>query len=143
MRGTKAFIHSSKKDRSRNSDAEKLDKIQTHLINLCYVVKREPIINNSNFSTKNRIRNPDLEVLFANFKCYIELDGKVHGNLECQTKKTINRNADYELGRYNYIIISEEDAKFFKLDLCDLTAYMVLHEYSKHLAKVNGGLMFI
>jgi len=140
MRGIKSFIHSSKKDRTRNSDAEKLDELQIHLINLGWRVKREPIIRNDNFSTRNNIRNPDLEITRGIFGSLLELDGKLHGSLEAQTEKTINRNADYEVGHYNYIILSEEDAKFFKLDICDLAAYMVLHEYSKHIANLNGGL---
>ncbi len=143
MRGSKAFIHRSKKNRIGNSDAQKLDEIQTHLINLGFHVTREPQLSSSNFTTKNHIRNPDLIVNQGKMELLIELDGKIHGDLSWQTDKTIVRNMDYEIDKRNYIIISEEDAKFFKLDLCDLAAYMVLHEYSKHLAKLNGGLMFV
>jgi len=143
LRGTKSFIHKSKKDRTRNSDAEKLDEIQTHLMNLRWQVFREPLIDHPKFTTRNHIRNPDLKIIYNKFECYLELDGKLHGNLSEQTEKTINRNGDYEASHKNYIILSEEDAKFFKLDLCDLAAYMVLHEYSKHRAKLNGGLMFV
>ena len=143
MRGSKAFIHSSKKNRTRNSDAEKLDEIQTHLISLGWHVTREPQLSSGNFTTKNHIRNPDLLIKFGKMELILELDGKIHGNLENQTDKTIARNMDYEIDHMNYIIISEEDAKFFKLDLCDLTAYMVSHEFSKHLAKLNGRLMFV
>jgi len=143
MRGIKSFIHSSKKDRSRNSDAEKLDKIQTHLMNLYWHVTREPLLQSGNFTTRNHCRNPDFLIKEGKFELILELDGKIHGDLKLQTDKTIARNTDYEVDKRNYIIISEEDAKFFKLDLCDLAAYMVLHEYSKHLAKLNGGLMFV
>ena len=143
MRGTKSFIHRSKKDRTRNSDAQKLDEIQKQLYIHGWRVTREPIIKSGNFSTKNHIRNPDFCIKFGKFECYMELDGKIHGNLEQPSERTLQRNTDYEVDHINYIIISEEDAKFFKLDLCDLAAYMVLHEYSKHLAKLNGGLMFI
>jgi len=143
MRGIKSFVHSSKKDRTRNSDAEKLDKIQMALIKRGWQVSREPHLSNGNFSTRNKIRNPDLLIKYGKMDLILELDGKLHGNLSEQTEKTINRNADYEVGHYNYIILSEDDAKFFKLDLCDLAAYMVLHEYSKYRAKLNGGLMFV
>ena len=143
MRGSKAFIHQSKKDRSRNSDAEKLDEILTHLGQLGFRITREPTIDDDKFTTRNHVRNPDFKIKFGPFECFMELDGKIHGVLEYPTEKTLKRNTDYEIGEYSYIIISEEDAKFFKLDLCDLAAYMVLHEYSKHLAKLNGGLMFV
>lgn len=143
MRGSKAFIHSSKKNRTRNSDAEKLDEIQTHLICHGFEVTREPQLFSGNFTTRNHVRNPDLLIKYDDLKLLLELDGKIHGSLEIQTDKTIARNMDYEIDHRNYIILSEEDAKFFKLDLCDLAAYMVLEAYSHHLAKKNGGLMFI
>jgi len=143
MRGSKAFIHQSKKNRSRGSDAEKLDEIQTHLISLGFHVTREPLLDSVNFSTRNHIRNPDLLIKQNKFELILELDGKIHGDLACQTDKTINRNVDYEIDHRNYIIVSEDDAKFFKLDLCDLSAYMIYHEYAKHRAKLQGGLMFV
>ena len=143
MRGSKAFIHMSKKNRSRNSDAEKLDEIQTHLISLGWHITREPLLSSDNFTTKNHCRNPDLLIKYKKLELILELDGKIHGDLGQPTERTCNRNTDYETDKRNYIIISEEDAKFFKLDLKKLAAYMVLHEYSKHLAKLNGGLMFV
>jgi len=143
MRGTKSFIHSSKKDRTRNSDAEKLDEIQTKLIKLGWHVTREPHLSSGNFTTRNHVRNPDLLIKKGKMELLLELDGKIHGNLSEQTERTVTRNADYEVDHLNYVIISEEDAKFFKLDLGNLAAYMVLHEYSKYRAKLNGGLMFV
>jgi len=143
MKGKKQWVHRANKSRSRNSDASKLDTIQIHLEQLHYHVFREPHISNGNFSTRNHMRNPDLKVEIGKFECYIELDGKIHGSLEQPTEKTIKRNIDYEVAHYNYIILSEEDAKFFKLDVADLAAYRINEEYSKHLAKVNGGCMFV
>jgi len=142
IKRVKGWENRANKKRTRGSDAEKLDELQTHLTALGFHILREPQLWSGNFSTRNHKRNPDLKVQYNKFGCYIELDGKIHGNLEQPTERTLRRNTDYEIDKLHYMIISEEDAKFFKLDLCDLTAYMVLHEYSKHLAKMNGGLMF-
>jgi len=143
LRGKKRWIDRANKKRSSNSDSGKLDLIQMHLENLHYHTFRETTISNGNFSTRNHIRVPDLKVEIGKFECYIELDGAVHGSLESPTEKTVRRNTDYEVAHYNYIILNEEDAKFFKLDIPDLAAYRINEEHSKFLAKMNGGLLFV
>ncbi len=69
---------------------------------------------------------------------YLEIDGKIHGIFEQPSKSTMNRNKDLNLYcRYedlSYTILSEEDAKFFKLDKEDLAGYLVGLEYTKWLA---------
>jgi len=143
MRGKKGFIHQANKKRSSNSDSGKLDLIQMHLENLHYHTFREQYVSSGSFSTRNLKRIPDLKVIKGKFEVLIELDGAVHGNLESPTEKTVRRNTDYEVAHYNYIILSEEDAKFFKLDIADLAAYRINEEYSKFLAKMAGGCMFV
>jgi len=134
--GKSQWRNHAKKRMGRNSDAGKLDELQAHLGNLGFHVIRETIIRNNKFSTRNHVRNPDLKVSFGGFTCYLELDGKVHGNLEMPTKNTVRRNNDYENIKLNYVILSEEDAKFFKLDFGDLAAYLILLEYTKHQARL-------
>ncbi len=89
---------------------------------------------NENFSTRNHIRRPDIEVRFGLFKCYLEIDGKVHGIFEQPTINTSKRNADLEISGVPYTILSEEDAKFFKLDKKLLAGYLIGLEYSKWMA---------
>jgi len=138
--GSKQWQHRARKKMTRNSDAEKLDELQAHLDNLGFSVIREDSIHSIKFSTRNHIRNPDLKVKFGKFECYLELDGKVHGTLEMPTKNTVRRNLDYENIKHSYVILSEEDAKFFKLDFGDLAAYLILLEYTKHLARLEGNV---
>jgi len=143
-RGKKQWIHRANKNRGTNSDSGKLDVLQAHLETLGFHIFRETQIKDGHFSTRNNMRVPDLKVVIGEkFEVYLELDGRVHGNLEMPTKRTIQRNTDYEVAHYNYIILSEEDAKFFQLDIPDLAAYRINEEYSKHLAKMNGGCMFV
>ena len=143
-RGKKSFIHRANKNRSGNSDSGKLDILQTHLQNLGYHTIRETIISNGNFITRNHIRVPDIKVVKGKFEIYLELDGYgAHGDLITPNEKTIRRNTDYEVSHYNYIILNEADAKIDNLDIQDLAAYRIREEYSKHLAKIAGGCMFV
>ncbi len=145
MRGKKSGIHAARKKRKTNFDSGKLDVIQTHLENLGYNVLREITKRNGNYSTPNNVRVPDFKVSFGKkFEVLIELDGEsAHGTLEQPKEKTIRRNGDYEVTHENYIILSEPDAKFFNLDIADLAGYRINEEYSKHLAKVDRGMMYI
>ncbi len=107
----------------------------THLTGLGYQCIREPVVQHRLFSTKNNIRRPDILVKFGKFKMYLEIDGKVHGIFEQPTKSTMARNRDlYYHGGAAFSILSEEDAKFFKLDKEDLAGYLVGLEYTKWLA---------
>ena len=105
----------------------------THLTGLGYQCFREPVIMDERFSTRNHIRRPDIEVRFGKFKCYLEIDGKVHGIFEQPTKNTVARNWDLYTYDIPFTILSEEDAKFFKLDKEDLAGYLIGLEYTKWL----------
>ena len=104
---------------------------------------REPEITNAKFSTRNHVRRPDLKVVFGKFQVYIEIDGHVHGILEQPTENTLRRNCDFERVNMNYIILSEEDAKFHGLDIKGLAGYRVGEEYTKFLAKLENGSMYL
>jgi len=121
----------SKRDYSRNSDAEKLDELQTHL-NLQHLsFIREEVITNEQFSTRNHVRVPDLTMMYGDRMIVIELDGGVHGSLEIPTNKTKKRNADYNRAGIIYIILNEEQAEAENLDICDLASYRVREIISK------------
>jgi len=137
MRRTKSF------NKQKNGDGHKLDPIHQHLTRLGYKVFREPVIENHRFSTRNKIRNPDLKIVYGKFEVYLEVDGKVHGILEAPTENTLKRNADFERTNMNYIVLSEEDCKFHGIDIEKLAAYRVGEEYTKFLAKVENGSLFI
>lgn len=135
-RGVKSF------QKQKNGDDHKVLPIHQHLTNLGYQVFREPTIENHRFSTNNHIRRPDLLVKFGKkFEVYIEIDGAVHGNLEQPSTNTLKRNSDFERTHMNYIILSEEDCKFYSLDIKSLAGYRVGEEYTKFLARVESGSM--
>jgi len=130
-RGKKQWIHNANKNRSRGSDASKLDDIQEFLNEQRLYFTRETAINNGLFSTRNHIRVPDLSMWKGDKLIVIELDGKVHQSLEDPTKKTLRRNADYNRAGIIYILINEEQAEAYNLELRDLTAYRVREVLSK------------
>ena len=134
-KNSKSFIRRNSKKSESNSDSRKLNEIHTHLSNLHFQVEQEPTIKHEKFNTRTHVRNPDFRIKFGKFQCFLELDGKVHGTLEQPTQKTLSRNADFERAKLPYVIVSEEDAKFFKLDICDLSAYLIEQEYSKFLSR--------
>ncbi len=65
---------------------------------------------------------------------YLEIDGKIHGELEQPSKSTLTRNKDLSGLYAPYTILSEDDAKLLKLDKNDLAVYLVRLEYTKWLA---------
>ena len=115
-------------------DDHKVLPIMTHLTSLGYQCIREPVVVCEGFRTKNKIRRPDILVKFGKFRMYLEVDGKVHGIFEQPTKNTMNRNRDLIYYNTPFSILSEEDAKFFKLDKEDLAGYLIGLEYTKWLA---------
>lgn len=122
-------------------------------MNLGYDVTLEPKIKDGRFRSRGSMHMPDLKVsrqLFNDrpniiFGCFIELDGPYHGSMDMvsESKQTLERNTDYEIAHYRYIVINEELARNFNLDFNDLTAYRVMEEESKFRARLNGGLMFL
>ncbi len=136
-RGTKSF------NKQKNGDDHKVLPIMQHLTSLGYHCFREPTISSGMFKNATA-RKPDIMVRYGkHFEVFIEVDGKVHGHFEMPTKNTIKRNVDYEAAHYNYIILSEEDAKFHGLDIKGLAGYMVGEAYTKFLAKLENGSMYL
>ena len=131
MKRIKAHIHRANKKRTRNSDAEKLDDIQQHLTQQKLPFIRERALSSSLFSTKNSLRVPDLSGVFHGKMIIIELDGGIHSSLETPTKRTMQRNADYNRAGFIYIIINEESAKANHIELHDLASYRVWEVLSK------------
>ena len=83
----------------------------------------------------------------------IEVDGKIHGDLEQPTLSTLKRNADFERINLNYILINHEsitnlrrimqkEGKFKNITEPDLIEFLVTYraweEYSKHLARLSN-----
>ena len=137
----KQGIQSAKSKAGRNMDANKLDNIQFHYAQQMskYSLIREPIIENSSFSTRNCIRNPDFKVTFGNFICYLELDGyHAHGTYDEPTERTVIRNSDYHRTGLNYIPLSEADAKLHNLDVADLSQFLISYEHTKQMAREYG-----
>jgi hypothetical protein len=139
----RAWEQRSRKRSTRNSDGHDLDDISQHLTQLGFNVIREPTITNHNFVTKNKIRMPDLKITKDKFECLLELDGKVHGEIDMPTKKTLDRNGDYETTHKNYVVVNKEAGKFCKIDLLDHATLLVLHEYLKHKSRLHIGAMFV
>ena len=140
MRGMPVIIMASHRqfNKQKNGDDHKVLPIMTHLTCLGYQCIREPYLKYNMFSTRNHIRRPDILVKFGKFQCYLEIDGKVHGIFEQPSKATMSRNKDLNLycaiSGLSYTILSEEDAKFFKLDKEDLAGYLIGLEYTKWLS---------
>ena len=145
MKVKKSFIHRASKKSNDNFGNAKIYSIVDTLNNCGFHCKIEPKIYDERFSTKNKIRNPDIVITFGGMTVILESDGKVHGNLEMPTKSTIQRNMDFENTFRNYILINHEHIKELKKILCivandeDLanfiSAYRACEEYSKSLSK--------
>jgi len=75
----------------------------------------DEIIADNNFSTLNKIRNPDLYLRDwkgHTVRLILELDGNVHGeDLQSATERTINRNMDYQITGYNYLVFHMAELK--------------------------------
>ena len=131
MRGTKHHIHRANKNRGRNSDAEKIDELQSHLTLQRIFTVRETAIHDELFSTRNHLRVPDLTLTGTSKTVIIELDGGVHGDLELPNEKTLRRNADYNRAGIIYIILNEQQCEAENIDFCDLASYRVREVLSK------------
>jgi len=129
MKGKKGWISRANKKKTRQSDGGKLDDLQMHLDNLGLYFKREEVHYNKFFSTPNKLRVPDL----SNHFILIELDGSIHGSMDeaSESKQTLKRNMDYIRAKFNFIILNEELARAFNLELHNLAAYRVYEEEAK------------
>jgi len=145
MRVKKSFITNANKKATENFGNSKIESIVKALSDCGFHCKVEPKIYNEKFSTKNKIRNPDIIISFDDMKVILESDGKVHGTLELPTQQTINRNIDFENTKMNYILINHEHIRELKKilglvasdnDLANfISSYRACEEYSKHIAK--------
>lgn len=128
---TKQWANHTKKKMDRNSDAKKLDNIQTQLEILQTPIHsvREKIIHDENFATRNHNHETDL---LLNKTVHLHHDTvKTHGELGHPNEKTLKRDADYERAKLPYIIINADLAKECGLDEADLAEYLYYHELQK------------
>ena len=141
----KSFINNANKKATENFGNSKIETIIKALSECGFHCKQEPILTDKRFSTRNKIRNPDIQIKFGSMNVILESDGKVHGDLEQPTKATIERNKDFERTDIDYILVNHEHVNILKKilnivanddDLVRfLSAYRACEEYSKHLAK--------
>jgi len=144
-------IHNANKKATENFGNDKIQKIVGTLSDIGFHCKIEPVLTNEKFSTRNKIRNPDIQITFGNMSILLESDGKVHGDLEQPTKNTMERNKDFERTGMEYIIINHEHIntlkKLLNIVISDeelmrfLSAYRACEEYCKDLAKKENGLV--
>jgi hypothetical protein len=145
MGGKKSFITNANKKATENFGNTKIEGIVKALSNCGFYCAIEPKLHNEKFSTRNKIRNPDIIIKFGGMEVILESDGKVHGTLEQPTQSTMQRNNDFEKTNYNYIVINHEHIKELKKilgivanddDLANfISAYRACEEYSKHISK--------
>lgn len=151
-RGTKDLIR--KKANTGSQGKNKEDLIHTTLRESGFRVMREVNIQNGNFTQKYHERNVDIKFSYGKMERYLESDGKVHGTLETPTESTLKRNADFERTNMNYILINHESIKELRkimelknVSVDELTKFIVTYraweEYSKHLAKLESGEIFV
>ena len=147
----KSFINNANKKATENFGNSKIETIIKALSDCGFKCKQEPVLTNKEFSTKNKVRNPDIQIKFDSMNIILESDGKVHGDLEQPTKSTMERNKDFERTGMDYILINHEHVNSLKKilnivanddDLVRfLSCYRACEEYSKHMAKKENGLV--
>ena len=131
MGGKKSFITNANKKATENFGNSKIEGIVKALSNCGFYCVIEPKLHNEKFSTRNKIRNPDIIIKF--------------GGMEVILESTMQRNNDFEKTNYNYIVINHEHIKELKKilgivandeDLVNfISAYRACEEYSKHISK--------
>ena len=141
----KSFISNANKKATENFGQSKIYAIVDTLNSCGFHCKIDPTIKDEKFSTRNKIRNPDVVLTFDGMIAILESDGKVHGSLECPTKSTNERNKDFERTNRQYILINHEQVKVLKQvlgivakdeDLVHfISAYRACEEYCKHQAQ--------
>jgi len=128
-------MHRATKNATRNFGDSTIDLIQQHLNQQGYNFLRDNYLPNSEFSTLNKVRSPDLYL--RSWKGHdvfliLELDGNVHGeDLQSATVRTKNRNRDYERTGYNYLVFHMAELKennfSFKEKNCQSSRLDYLH----------------
>lgn len=118
-----------------------------------FKVHREVVVQSQKFSQKLHYRKIDIKFVYGKMTRYMEVDGKIHGDLEQPTLSTLKRNADFERVNLNYILINHEsitnlrrimqkEGKFKNITEPDLIEFLVTYraweEYSKHLARLSN-----
>jgi hypothetical protein len=136
------------------SGKNKEDHIHHILTKNGFQVKREVLISSGKFEQKHHERRIDMKISYHKMDRYLESDGKIHGTLEQPTESTLKRNADFERANLPYMIINHESIRELRkiMELKNITieelteflvTYRIWEEYSKHLAKLEAGVMFV
>lgn len=143
-RGTKTFIHQASNGRTTNFGDDLVSLICTHLNGYGFHFVQGESLDNRKFSTRNKIRMPDLYMPFYKkniVNLIIEVDGDIHGcDIENRNERTRNRNRDYNRAGINYIVIHPSELKEYGFSvkdkdkkIFDLIVYMV----SEKLAQIR------
>jgi len=136
------------------SGKNKEDIIHTILTKNGFQVFREVGISDGRFNQKFNRRTVDIKFIMGKMERYLESDGFVHGSLEALTYRTLQRNADFERAKMKYVLINHETIRELRkimglknITVNELTEFLVTYraweEYSKHLAKLEAGEMFV
>lgn len=131
----KQWANETKKKMTRNSDAKKLDYIQTHLEMLQdkpISVVREKIYHEEEFTTRNK--NHEADLVLNDFVILHHDTIQIHGELGFPNEKTLQRDCDFERAVLPTIIINADLAKAYNLDEGDLAVYLYYHEKQKQEA---------
>lgn len=122
-------------------------------------VTRESEIKSDKFHQKHHGRKIDIKYTYGEMERFMEIDGKIHGDLENPTESTLKRNADFErigIGYCYYNIINTESIKGIRQTLQKegklksinenhliefLVTYIAWENYSKHLARKEAMLV--
>jgi hypothetical protein len=151
-RGNKSILN--KKVDHSISGKNKEDIIHTALREYGFNVHREVEYSSAKFDQKYHKRKIDIKFSYGKMDRYMESDGKVHGNLETPTLSTMKRNSDFEKAKIPYMLINHESIKDLRkimglknITIDELTKFLVVYraweEYSKHLAKIEAGELFV
>jgi hypothetical protein len=155
-RGRKSIIN--KMINHKVSGKELEDLVHTVLTRCRFHTSREVEMSSGKFEQKHHKRNIDIKFTYGKMERYLEVDGKIHGSLEMPTETTLKRNADFERVKLNYILINHESITFLRKIMQEegkisgvkeseliefLVSYRAWEEYSKHLAKLEAGEMFV
>ncbi|UVF62467.1 hypothetical protein [Nitrososphaeria virus YSH_922147] len=136
------------------SGKNKEDHIHSILTKNGFAVKREVVISDGRFQQARKTRSVDIKFTYGKMERYLESDGQVHGTLEQPTIQTLKRNADFERTNLPYIIINHESIRELRkiMELKNitieqltefLTTYLAWMEYSKFLAKLEAGSLYL
>ena len=69
-----------------------------------FKVHREVVVQSQKFLQKMQYRKIDIKFVYGKMTRYMEVDGKIHGDLEQPTLSTLQRTAHSERETTNYIL---------------------------------------